>query len=612
MKRYILIAAAAIVLTALSAFVYGYEYGITPNHIQILPFIEKLKDGALFQGDYFVDTLKRFPSAYPYIMAFISRWMPLEPLHMLLFFIFKFLLLVFAYGLAKQLFNSDRTALITMFLFAFSPLVNAYGLIGHDPLMKTSFYQTSAVAPFTILAISMFLKKRYLAVSLTLAVIYYINGLIGNFLLILFLAAGGASRWLPLFIALMLPGAAWILRLNITEPLKACADFPLYLKLWYAGHYFPSCYTPHQWYHFALISAFFIVFFQKGLSRCAENDKIKRFLYALVAMWIFAYIFADLIPARSVILLQFLRSDVIFIALGIIFGADHIRSFFAGRSLKSAAVGALTILALIEFSVPSYKEFVLAILLLASYETEIKIFLKNISADPQRLFGFLWFLSGIFLVGFSGISFFLYNGSPKMLCMFIFSIALILPARRPGMWFVNTVTAAALTIAACSYIHLYDYRVASREFSNLLDEKAVDWKKLQLWAKDNTPADAGFIAPLELNGFRVFSKRSVFVDWVDGAAMHWKPGFEKVWVDRLKKLGITDILIKNSAPALCGMGTDSGRKSIHRLIYDNLTENDFRRLAKEYGVGYVVRDISRPLSFESAYRNRTFCVYKIR
>ena len=46
MKKYLLIAAAAIVLTALSAFVYGYEYGITPNHIQIIPFIEKIKENS--------------------------------------------------------------------------------------------------------------------------------------------------------------------------------------------------------------------------------------------------------------------------------------------------------------------------------------------------------------------------------------------------------------------------------------------------------------------------------------------------------------------------------------------------------------------------------------
>jgi aspartate/glutamate racemase len=93
--------------------------------------------------------------------------------------------------------------------------------------------------------------------------------------------------------------------------------------------------------------------------------------------------------------------------------------------------------------------------------------------------------------------------------------------------------------------------------------------------------------------------------------MHWKPGFEEAWVDRLKKMGITDILIKEDAPSLCGMGNDRDRKSIHRKIYEGLTENDFRRLSREYGIRYVIEDASKQLSFKPVYRNRTFCVYKI-
>jgi hypothetical protein len=169
-----------------------------------------------------------------------------------------------------------------------------------------------------------------------------------------------------------------------------------------------------------------------------------------------------------------------------------------------------------------------------------------------------------------------------------------------------------LIICALSFAHIYEYRIAARSFSNLLEEKDKDWKSLQLWAKDNTPKDAVFVAPLEMNGFRVFSNRSVFTDWVDGAAMHWKPGFEAEWVERLKRLGITGMLIKESAPWLCGMGNFADRKPIHRMIYSKMTEADFRRLAADYGVRYVIEDASKNLSFERAYSNGTFCVYKIR
>jgi len=51
-------------------------------------------------------------------------------------------------------------------------------------------------------------------------------------------------------------------------------------------------------------------------------------------MWIAAYIFADIFPVRSIILLQFLRSDASFIIFGIIFAADYIRTLFESNYLK--------------------------------------------------------------------------------------------------------------------------------------------------------------------------------------------------------------------------------------------------------------------------------------
>jgi hypothetical protein len=94
--------------------------------------------------------------------------------------------------------------------------------------------------------------------------------------------------------------------------------------------------------------------------------------------------------------------------------------------------------------------------------------------------------------------------------------------------------------------------------------------------------------------------------------MHWTPGFEKQWVDRLRRLDITDVLIEKEAPKLCGMGNVPGVKSIHRMIYERLTENDFKAIAKDYGARYVIEEEPKKLSFEKAYSNGTLCVYKIR
>lgn len=609
MKKWLPALAAALILTALSALVYGYEYGINPNHMQVLPFIEKIRDPSLFPNDYFVDTLKRFPSVYPYIMAFLSKFVDLEKLHLILYVIFKSALLLLAYGLGLFLFKSRATAFVSMFLFAFSPLVNAYGLLGHDPLMKTSFYQTSAAAPLALAAMLAFLKKRYVIACAILAAIYYVNALIGNFLLILFLAAScsgvipARKAILPviLFAALMIPGLLWVIHINSIYPARAADNFPLLLKLWYPGHYFPAYFPFRIWYDLALAGAFLAVFFYRGIKTCRESTVIKAFLIAIALMWAFAGISAQLIPVRGFILMQFLRSDVLLIALGMIFAADYVRSLSEGPSVRRVAIGGLIVLALIEFSKPSYAEFILVALLLTELKDRI----------PTKIIDFAWISYGSFLAVFSAASLYLYKASPKMYCMLIFSLLLIMPEKRTlPRRLKNAAVAAVLLIAVLSFTHIFEFRAISRNYSNIFDKRNADWKKLSLWAAGNTQKESLFIAPLDMNGWRVFSKRAVFTDWVDGSAMHWSPGFESAWFERLSRLGINEYLVKGREAALCGLG-DSSRKPLHKLIYDNLNEDDFARIGRDYGADYVIEDVDKKLYFKNVYENSTFRVYRI-
>lgn len=612
------VAVSAVVLAALSAFVYGYEYGITPNHIQILPFIEKLKDPALFPNDYFVNTIKRFPSAYPYIMAILSRFAELEALHLILYSIFKPLLLIFAYYLSRFLFNSPKAAFVAMFMFAFSPLVNAYGLLGYDPLMKTSFYQTSAVAPLAVLSILAFLKRKYVASAVILSLIYYVNALIGNFLIVIFLAAlykrgfKGALKPAAVFLCLMIPGAVWVLAANAGYSPAPSPDFASFLKLWFAGHYFPSTFSLTKWRYFLVICIFFAVFFRKGFKYCREKESLKYFLFAIFGMWALGAIFGEFLQARSMILLQFLRSDVLFIVFGLVFAAYYIGSLLDTGSVRDAAIAGLITLALIEFSKPFNMEFILVVLLLYEFRLPIEKALKKITYDPERIFGFLCTLFVVFLITLSAISFFIYKSSPKNGCMLLFLTALLAPGReRVGMHSRKIFTIAVFAIAFLSYVHIIEYRVVSRNFSNNFGDINEGWKKLQLWARDNAAPDAVFIAPLDMNGFRVFSNRSVFVDWVDGAAMHWAPGFEGLWAARLSRLGVNEYLAKMRAGSMCGLG-DPDSKSIHRFLYMNMTEEDFRSIRRDYGAEYVIEYASRPLSFRQVYSNPVFRVYRIR
>lgn len=125
-----------LLLTVLSISIYGYGYGINANHAQMLPFIHYLNNPLLYQNDAYVQTFSSYPTFYCYLMAYLSNIIPLPVLHFTLYFITKYFLLIAVFYLARYLFSSYRTGLLACFLFALSPLVNLFTLLGEDPLMQ--------------------------------------------------------------------------------------------------------------------------------------------------------------------------------------------------------------------------------------------------------------------------------------------------------------------------------------------------------------------------------------------------------------------------------------------------------------------------------------------
>ena len=94
-------------LVLFSMLVFGYSYGSNPNHIQILPFIYKVMDPSLYLNDYYVATLNKFPTLYPYLVAFLAKWFNLESMHLLTYILIKYVLLITGYNLSFFIINSS-------------------------------------------------------------------------------------------------------------------------------------------------------------------------------------------------------------------------------------------------------------------------------------------------------------------------------------------------------------------------------------------------------------------------------------------------------------------------------------------------------------------------
>lgn len=627
MRKYII----AAVFTALSLLIYGYDYGTTINHIQILPFFYKLANPSLFHNDYYVDTLSLFPSIYLYINAFLLRWFSLEKLYLPIYVVCKYLLLIFAYQLSYFLFPSRKTALFTVFLFATSSPINLKGLIGNDPLIKSCLFQTSLIAPFAVLCVLMFLRKKYKSAAAILAGIYYLNALVGNYIFVMF-----SFAWFNIFIQernrdslkkaflsvllfsfLVLPGLLWVIKTNIAHPQHYSPYFAIWLKNWYSGHYFLLDWGLMQWTYVISICVCFLIFFREGFRTCAHKDTVRSFLFGLFFLWLLAFLFGDILPVRRVILLQFFRSDMFFIAFGCVFAANYISTLISRQTVKHLIIASLFILAITEYNLPRSYGAALAVFILYNYSSQLESLLARISRIPGKLLlaAQKAFLVSLILIAI--INYFVYYNKIKTVYFIILLLFLLITGQKTiPLKLQKWVTALIILFSLLPHILSIRYAFVNKTLSKYSTQQLEverDWKAAQVWARENTAINSVFIVPVNMHGFRVYSQRPVFTEWTDGAAMHWSAGFEDIWVSRLEKLGFTRQEMLQNHKSFGGLGRYSSgfEKEMATLRYAEQGEQVFSRIKDEYGASYVVEAAWRQLNFPLVYENHSFRIYRI-
>ena len=121
------------------------------------------------------------------------------------------------------------------------------------------------------------------------------------------------------------------------------------------------------------------------------------------------------------------------------------------------------------------------------------------------------------------------------------------------------------------------------------------WVDAFEWARDHTPKDAIFaLDPYYMlrdgqdhHGFRAYSERSMVADRMkDSGVSSLFPKISTTWLDQVRDLD----------------------------GWESFTEADFSRLAKKYGVSWVVLERTHPAagSLDCPYRNEAVCVCKVK
>ena len=574
-------------MTGLSLLIFGYDFGLGPNLAQVLPYINRLADPSLYPGDIFLKSFSSFPSLYPAAAAFLGRFASLETLHLAAYLAARFFFLSLVFDLAETLTGNRKTAFIAALLAAVSAQANVLTPLGEDPLLKTSFFQSTLAGLAGTFSLLLFLRKKYLPAFAALGAMLFINGLLAFFLAALYASAlRGAPDapsmrrgWAALG-AISLPWLAWLASLH-NQFGGAGPDLAALSKLWYPGHFFPSAWSADKWFRLAVFLPLNLLLIYGRAAASPRERTTRAFMRAFYALWTAAFVFGELLPLPRLVNLQLFRSDAFFCLFGIIFAADFLRGLFGKEESGGWALGALILLSFTETGPAVYPLFALA--LLAAWRC-----------------GPAWVFRAAALAGAAFCAkelLFLPGTSPEQkkytVALLLFSLGAL-----SGKNFKSAVSpgrAAALALAAVliPFLPLINYRVAERAWGNYGGERA-SWLELQNWARENTPVHAVFLVPPDTYGFRVFSLRSPVTEWLDGGAMHWAPGFEKDWAQR-----IADLRAESPRPE----GADLG--------YSAIKEAGFIRLGRKYGASYAVRRSGAALSFKTLYSNPDFTLYAL-
>ncbi len=135
------------------------------------------------------------------------------------------------------------------------------------------------------------------------------------------------------------------------------------------------------------------------------------------------------------------------------------------------------------------------------------------------------------------------------------------------------------------------------------------WYNVQTWARDNTPRDALFLAPPYIWGryqadWRVFSERSTVVTLPELLEIPFVPEYATSWLSRLEDV----------APGAFEQfeGNYFDNAIIAAKAFNSLSDGDILRVARKYGVSYLVMEKPHLRGFSAVYENQGFVVYDLR
>ena len=542
-----------LLLTLVAVFgINPYLYGLY-NHCVTVPFVFEAADPSLYPGDPMVQEIDYFYTWFLQGMGGLYRLLglPLETLFFVLHLVAVYATFWSFFHLAKTLSGRRSAAAVACMLFLFGTKT-----IGYVGTFESHLMERTLIMPLEFLALAWMLRGRWVAAFAATGIAFCIHPLSAFYVGVLTGAAALWSLWqanregafsrealrvgLGILVGALAAAPSLYLKAIGPEPLMPMGT-PIdgwldILAMRSAYHVFPFDWPWHGWLRAGMFWAG-VCLLRRGIVPTSLDRRVQAAGVAFIGMALLGVVFTEWIPMSIVVQFQFFRAYRFVMYFGMIYLAIGMLRGAEGKVHPGTLIVAFVLAA------PAWTEMVGL-----KYAT----------------------MAATWLLLLGGVCY----GMPRW--HWRFSQVLVLALVFPLM-----VTPASIIL---------------RGF-NIHSHQESDWVAVQRWAESNTAIDAGFIVPPNRKGFRVDSKRAVYVDWNDGTQTFFNQAFGTAWLERMTQVGFK--------------GTPEGMGAGYRA----LTPRRFREVADEMpenGTVFAVVFPSMDLPFEEVYANEDYRVLRVR
>jgi hypothetical protein len=549
---------------------YGVYYG---NQSLQIPFVQRINDPSLFPHDPFADTLNYYVSALWFLVAWISRIIPLKATLLILFLCGKLLSFHAAAQVARAFAPGSHLAIIGS-MALFSQLFDS--ILGKGTLVSKYFEQTSVGVVFILLAIAAFYRSQPIWWAIWSACAFNINSMYATYAFTYFGAAffldkdyrNAWKKWFLAFglsVILFSPTLVW----TLTAFGKDVSDH----HLWYivSESFLPYHLFPHTWdkrlfVKFGILIGLVFAVLYHYRHTYKTLFKHSQIWAGMAVLWLlYAFVAAYITKSPSMLVMHPARATDMWYC----FAALALISVF-GQQVETAQ--------------SSQQSLISAAGLIASL--------------------LIW-------EPFGGAI-----GTSKLADTYtiaVVTIILVIAYKPISEWLFAQHRARQLAILLLVWLTLTSLTGFSNRIRNegglqaaLVQQPSPAIQQVAAWAKQNTPRDAVLLGnPGEWDAveyLRPLAERSLFVSYKDGSAILWDRSYVTEWVERIQAFGLD--ITKDK------LNFDTFRWKF-KQAYDKLSDADITRLQARYKLDYWLVPKDHPSQLAIAFQNDKYKLLRL-